>query len=129
MRTPLTCRAVAIPELTTEDRDTMLSLMLLCYDGVERERFHADLDTKNHVLFSGDTVIHPDWWGTRALHAGFIAYGLRRWIRRPWRPIYWLLLSKGYKTYLLLVNNFSRSSPRPDRDDDDAMSELRNRVA
>jgi hypothetical protein len=78
---------------------------------IARERLRGrDVD----ILFSGDTVIHPDCWGAKALQSGFLAYTVKHKLRRPWRPLYWLLLSKGYKTYLLLANNFPTAFPRRD---------------
>jgi hypothetical protein len=66
------------------------------------------------VLFSGDTVIHPHYWGRKELQACFARFLLSRKLRRPTRPLYWLLLSGGYKTYLLTVNYFPRTLPRHD---------------
>lgn len=81
------------------------------------------------ILFSGDTVIHPDCWGTKALQWGFLAYTLRHKLRRPLRPLYWLLLSKGYKTYLLLTNNFPTAFPRRDYRAPASHVALRDKVA
>jgi hypothetical protein len=39
---------------------------------------------------------------------------LTRKLRHPLRPLLWLLLSGGYKTYLLAVNHFPRTVPRHD---------------
>lgn len=64
------------------------------------------------VLFSGDTVIHPDYWGQKALDMAFARFLLWRKVRRPWKPLYWLLLSAGYKTYLIIINYFSTAFPR-----------------
>jgi hypothetical protein len=64
------------------------------------------------VWFSGDTVVQPDYWGNKTLQIAFGRFVLWRKLWRPHRPCLWLLLSKGYKTYLLLVNNFPRSFPR-----------------
>lgn len=66
------------------------------------------------VAFSGDTVIHPDWWGQKELQVQFARFMYSRKLRRPLRPVLWLLLSGGYKTYLLAVNNFPRTLPRHD---------------
>ncbi|GMU02387.1 hypothetical protein KH5H1_65070 [Corallococcus caeni] len=128
-------------ELDAGTRARMLALMQCCYVGVSAERFHADLDAKQwvfllharrtrelvgfstvrvaeedgvEVLYSGDTVIHPDWWGHKTLQVVFGRLLLARKLRRPWRPLYWLLLSGGYKTYLLAVNYFPRTHPRRD---------------
>jgi hypothetical protein len=66
------------------------------------------------VVFSGDTVIHPDYWGQKELQVRFGRFMLARKLRRPMRPLLWLLLSAGYKTYLLAVNHFPRTVPRHD---------------
>lgn len=145
--------------LNDVERARMLSLMQLCYDNVDPARFHSDLENKRDVivlvdddgtimgfstvriaeelldgrrvdiLFSGDTVIHPDCWGAKALQWGFLAYTLRHKLRRPWRPLYWLLLSKGYKTYLLLTNNLPTAFPRRAHVAPDSLVALRNKVA
>lgn len=65
------------------------------------------------VLFSGDTVIHPDHWGSKALQAAFSSLALRRKVRHPLTPLYWFLLAGGYKTYLLMIHNLRRAWPRP----------------
>lgn len=66
------------------------------------------------VVFSGDTVIHPDYWGQKELQVRFGRFMMARKLRRPMRPLLWLLLSAGYKTYLLAVNHFPRTVPRHD---------------
>ncbi|WAJ36959.1 hypothetical protein OU800_20500 [Pseudomonas sp. GOM7] len=57
-------------------------------------------------LFSGDTIVEPAYWGSRCLHVAFYAQLIRARLRHPLTPLYWLLISKGYKTYLLLTRNF-----------------------
>jgi hypothetical protein len=65
-------------------------------------------------VFSGDTIMHPDYWGDRSLKDGFVRYMLSVKARMPRTTVYWLLISKGYKTYLLLANNFVDYYPRHD---------------
>jgi hypothetical protein len=65
-------------------------------------------------VFSGDTVLDPACWGDRALKDAFTRYLLFLWLTSPGVPLYWLLISKGYKTYLLLARNFVNYHPRPD---------------
>ncbi len=130
--------------LTEAQRAQMLALMQLCYTNVSAERFASDLDGKQYVIllharrgelagfstvrvaeeragdrvvevvYSGDTVIHPDWWGQKVLQVYFGRFLLARKLRNPARPLHWLLLSGGYKTYLLAVNYFPRTLPRRD---------------
>lgn len=65
-------------------------------------------------VFSGDTIIERDYWGSRALPLAFFLYLVRVVLRHPLTPVFWLVISKGYKTYLLLTNNFFRFYPHPD---------------
>lgn len=65
-------------------------------------------------LFSGDTIIEREYWGSRALQLGFFKFLLSLKLRNPTKSLFWLLISKGYKTYLLLANNFSRFYPHPE---------------
>ena len=69
------------------------------------------------VYFSGDTVIDPAYWGQKQLQlaAAKLLFTLK--LQRPRRPLYWFLISKGYRTYLILANAFPVSCPRVDRDD------------
>jgi hypothetical protein len=80
------------------------------------------------VYFSGDTVIDPAYWGQKQLQlaAAKLLFTLK--LQRPRRPLYWFLISKGYRTYLILANAFPVSCPRLDRDDA-GLRELLHRVA
>lgn len=76
-----------------------------------------DLDMGGRTVkgvFSGDTIIEREYWGGRALQFRFFLYLLGIVLRNPLTPVFWLLISKGYKTYLLLANNFFRFYPNPD---------------
>jgi hypothetical protein len=63
-------------------------------------------DKTYHALFSGDTVIEKEFWGTRALQRAMYIYLITEKVKHPTEPVYWMLISKGFKTYLLLANNF-----------------------
>lgn len=65
-------------------------------------------------VFSGDTIIERAYWGTRALQIAFFKFVLLEKLRYPRQSIYWLLISKGFKTYLLLANNFTTYYPNPE---------------
>ena len=67
------------------------------------------------IVFSGDTICDERYWGQRALHGAFLRYVLRVKLANPFTPVYWFLISKGYKTYLLLARNFPEFWPRHDR--------------
>jgi hypothetical protein len=75
-------------------------------------------------VFSGDTILHPDFWGDRALKDGFVRYMLSVKARMPRTRVYWLLISKGYKTYLLLANNFVTYYPKRGAPADPRLSSL-----
>lgn len=56
-----------------------------------------------HGLFSGDTIIHRDYWGEQELVREFSRYAgeIARKMNKD-EKLYWLLISKGYKTYRYL---------------------------
>lgn len=81
------------------------------------------------VVFSGDTVIDRNYWGQKQLQTAFARVLLTVKLRSPTQPVYWFLISKGYRTYLLLANNFPISVPRTDRADDSRLSALLDGVA
>lgn len=65
-------------------------------------------------LFSGDTIIESAHRGSRTLQQAFAWKLFVEAIKAPLTPQYWLLISKGYKTYLLMARNFSEFHPRRD---------------
>lgn len=73
----------------------------------------AEKGTPFYVLFSGDTVVEKEYWGQTALNRAFVRYLWSQKLRRPGRACYWFLITKGYKTYLLMANNFPRCYPHP----------------
>jgi hypothetical protein len=66
-------------------------------------------------LFSGDTIVDEAYWGQKTLHRAFVRYLARLKLRHPRAAVYWFLISKGYKTYLLLTRNVPFAFPRHDR--------------
>lgn len=67
------------------------------------------------ALFSGDTVIHPSYWGSQELVRAWCRLAGRLKARSADRPLYWFLVSKGYRTYLYLPTFFHRFYPRWDQ--------------
>lgn len=64
-------------------------------------------------IFSGDTIIDKRYWGNNRLSSEFYKLVVRNIVfRPPWIPLYWFLISKGYKTYLLMTNNSYKFYPR-----------------
>jgi hypothetical protein len=81
------------------------------------------------LFFSGDTVVHPAYWGQKVLQLATARLLLSLKLREPRRPLYWFLISKGYRTYLLLANNFPRSIPRCSLPEEGELRGLLNEVA
>jgi len=75
-------------------------------------------------VFSGDTILDPTCWGDRTLKDGFTRYLLSLWLTSFGTPLYWLLISKGYKTYMLLAKNFVNYYPRHDAPADPKLARL-----
>lgn len=67
------------------------------------------------AVYSGDTVTDEAYWGQPALHRTFTRFLLKTKLTNLHLPVYWYLISKGYKTYLLLTRNFPTHYPRHDR--------------
>jgi hypothetical protein len=75
--------------------------------------YHFELGGKKvKGIFSGDTIIEKEFWGGSALQMAFIGYMFKEKLKKPLTPLYWFLISKGYKTYLLMANNFLNHYPR-----------------
>jgi hypothetical protein len=120
----------------------MLDILESHFRHVTPERFEADLDEKNWVIlirdansrivgfstlllykatfegtplavvYSGDTIIEREAWGSAALP--------RTWIHSVWQvhrqhfpdlPLYWLLLTGGFRTYRFLSVFWKRFYP------------------
>lgn len=139
----LVATTLPVSRVDVPTRDTMWALFQAHYENVTRARFDADLDAKDHVIllrshgalrgfstlerlsgevlgrpyravYSGDTVIDPAFHGQTALQIAFYRYVLATRLQSPGTPVFWFLISKGYKTYLLLTRNFPEHWPRRD---------------
>lgn len=66
-------------------------------------------------VFSGDTIMGKAHWRQTVLQRGFLRYAMGVKLRHLRVPVYWFLISKGYKTYLLLARNFNEYWPRWDK--------------
>lgn len=81
------------------------------------------------IVFSGDTIIAPRYHGQTALQRAFVRYVMAT-VVREWRlPVYWFLISKGVRTYLLLSRNFLEYWPRHDAPTPPAMRTLIDELA
>jgi hypothetical protein len=135
---------VSLADLRPDERSRMFALMQNYYDGVDVESFESDLSRKEKVIllkaqgvvqgfstlvsvqarvngrnvygiFSGDTVVEKQYWGQSVLGRAFLRRLFLEKLKRPFTPLYWLLLSKGYKTYLMMANNFAEHYPRVEK--------------
>lgn len=125
----------------------LFTLFSACYEAVSLEPFTADLFAKDdvlllrdtagvvqgfstqvthrfeidgriiRVLFSGDTIIAPQWWGTQELVRAWCQYAGQVKARHAEDSLYWLLLSKGHRTYLYLPLFFRHYHPQSESED------------
>lgn len=136
----LQARVRRVKSLTDGELELMWLLFEKSYAGAKREVFERDLFEKEHVIvlkddarvvqgfstllrldsagacvvFSGDTIIAPGFWGQTALQRAFIWYLMAQRLAVPTRPVYWFLITKGYRTYLLIARYFPNHWPRHD---------------
>ncbi|OUR93682.1 hypothetical protein A9Q84_19660 [Halobacteriovorax marinus] len=131
-----------VTSLTRETITELYNLYSLYYENVQLDQFTSDLlkkmkiiimrnpkkeicgfstitffslddhPEKPYCIYSGDTIIHQDYWGTSALTIEFLKNIMLAKLQNPFKPVWWFLISKGYKTYLLLANNFHEYYPR-----------------
>lgn len=81
--------------------------------------YHMEVDGKKiRGIFSGDTILEKEYWGNRAMNAAFVKRLLWEAIKDPFTPQYWFLISKGYKTFLLLTRNFPDYYPHPEHENE-----------
>ena len=129
--------------LTPSQRDEMLRLMDSHFHGVTAEQFQRDLDEKDwalrftrydqligfstlqvdramhegrcvNVIYSGDTVMAPEAWGSPLLARAWIALVRELQSRYAAGAWYWLLISSGYRTYRFLPVFWREFWPRFD---------------
>lgn len=140
----LKSRTIKREALSDKQKLQMYNLFTYYYDNVSKEKFEKDLSDKELVIlllwkneikgfstlkifsqklegkdyicvFSGDTIIDESFWGQTSLTMEFFKNVLRVKMRHLNKEVYWFLISKGYKTYLLLTNNYFTYYPRYDR--------------
>jgi hypothetical protein len=80
------------------------------------------------VVYSGDTIIRSAYWGTSTLPRTWIKTVLHIGEQLP-KPLYWLLISSGYKTYRFLSVFFIEFYPRYDRPTPPEMQEIMHHLA
>lgn len=62
-----------------------------------------------HGVFSGDTIIHKDYWGSMELFRVYAQYWFK--YAEQYEEFYWFLICKGYKTYRIMPLFWSEFYP------------------
>ena len=144
-------------ELTPAQTDEMFQLLAHHFDGVTRAQFTRDLAEKNwvvlirrdtrlvgfstllvyessfdgepvSVVYSGDTIVAPEAWGTTALARGWITAVNQLRERYPRGKYYWLLLTSGFRTYRFLPVFWREFFPRYDASAPSGIRRLREQL-
>jgi hypothetical protein len=91
------------------DGDVLCGFSTLCvYD-------LGDVDDRPiRIIFSGDTIIDHAYWGEQSLALAFCRFAGEIKAADPARRLYWLLISKGHRTYRYLHLFAHRYFPRHD---------------
>jgi hypothetical protein len=66
-------------------------------------------------VFSGDTVVLPEYRSGTGLGAELMRYFLRNYEQYPLHKVYYILTSKGWRTYKIMPFFFKEYAPRYDR--------------
>ena len=134
---------IARADLTPDERAEMFALIQSHFEGVRLDVFDRDLDEKDwvlrivrdgtlvgfstlqsyptqvdgrriNVIYSGDTVMAPEAWGSPVLARSWIALVRALQAVELEGPWYWLLLSSGFRTYRFLPVFWREFWPRHD---------------
>jgi len=141
----LTGKTISINEISRQEQHQMLTLMQRHYRNVDEGNFTTDLSEKDWVillrneenkicgfstqllfehrfrdeklliLFSGDTVIDSAYWGSFALPIAWGNLMLSLKTANPGEKLYWMLISKGVRTYRFLPIFFHEFYPRHEK--------------
>ena len=145
MSPALTSKAIPISELSGMDIQSMFRVFSENFEVATQEIFERDLSKKNWVIllsdaetnelegfstlalyetefngkpisvvYSGDTIIRREYWGTPELPKSWIHTVLEKSVNMV-QPLYWLLISSGYKTYRFLTVFYKEFYPRHDK--------------
>lgn len=130
-------------DLGAAPQAAMFSLLSRHFVGVTPEQFDRDLKEKSlalllhqggtlvgfstllaysttfagatvNVIYSGDTIVAPEAWGSTALPRAWVAGVHRLHASLPPGPCFWLLLTSGFRTYRFLPVFWKKFFPRYD---------------
>ena len=133
----LKSRVVLVESLTVDQITSMICLMKESYEGITKYDFTNDLKNKQFclliedkdcvcgfttietfqmhwkksiidVVFSGDTVIKKEYRNTNIL---WLSFGKWMLTYSKNKDLYWFLISKSYRTYRYLTQNFNHFFP------------------
>ncbi len=145
-------------ELSAVEKAEMFSLLERHFGGVTREQFARDLAEKNlavllrrgpslvgfttqlaystrsedetvNVIYSGDTIVAPEAWGSTALPRAWVAGVEALRASLPPGKCYWLLLTSGFRTYRFLPVFWREFYPRFDHPTPAARQRLLDQLA
>lgn len=152
----LQAKLVQVQGLQEGDREAMYGLLDHHFEGVTPATFTADLAQKHwaillyhqtelkgfstlafypsefqshpiEVVYSGDTIMAPEVWSSSILPRAWI--GAVNALRSPDRPLYWLLICSGFRTYRFLPTFWQTFYPRYDAPTPPLMQALKDRLA
>jgi hypothetical protein len=144
-------------DLTNAQRNEMFRLLEQHFDGVSPQQFARDLAEKKlvlrlqrdgrlvgfstllayatrlegetvNVIYSGDTIVAPEAWGTTALPRAWVAGVEVLRATLPPGKCFWLLLTSGFRTYRFLPVFWREFFPRFDRPTPPEMARLLRHV-
>ncbi len=154
----LTGKVVNVNKLGDETVKQMFNLMKKHYDNVDWHVFVEDLYEKDwvillnnnfalkgfstqmlieyrlngekvNVVFSGDTIIDKDYWGSIALPVTFGKMMLEIKTQSAGKKLFWFLISKGFRTYRFLPVFFKTYYPGTDSNTDNFALQLLHKIA
>lgn len=159
MAPSLISTVTARTDLTLTDIQSMFCVFNESFEGASLDIFQRDLSGKNwaillrdgesgelegfstlalyetafdgkplSVVYSGDTIIRPAYWGTPELPRSWIRTVLEKSAGLP-QPLYWLLISSGYKTYRFLTVFYKEFYPCCNRPTPPEMKTLMDHLA
>lgn len=133
-----------ISEYSQQEIEKMFSLMTEFYDNIDKRVFLKDFFNKDycltlyhetdglvgfttqkllsldvngktvHGMFSGDTIIHKDYWGSTELFRVWAQFWFE--FAEQYNEFYWFLICKGYKTYRIMPLFWNEFYPSCERE-------------
>lgn len=99
------------------------------FSTLAQQAFRTPAHGEGLAIFSGDTIIDHEHWGEQSLARSFCRYAGALKGRHPTRPLYWFLISKGYRTYRYLQAFARTYYPRAEVDTPPDMQHLMDVLA